>query len=88
MPDALDLRGPATHECVCGSNIWQLFVTFADDAIAMYDLNMTCAECGSLATAPYPEWRKDWENEQGYAYPLDRDLRVDSDGNIDDRSDC
>lgn len=75
----VDLRGPATHECICGSNIWQLYVTFEDDQIAMYDLNMTCADCGSLATAPYPEWRKDWEREKGYKYPLDRDIRLDTD---------
>ena len=80
----VDLRGPATHECICGSNIWQLYVTFEDDAIAMYDLTMTCAECGSIATAPYPEWRKDWEREKGYKYPLDGDLRLDGGADHDD----
>lgn len=79
----VDLRGPATHECICGSNLWNITVAFEDDEIVWYYLEMTCAMCGSLATAPYPGWREDWEREKGYKYPLDRDLRVDDGGDSD-----
>jgi hypothetical protein len=54
MDNAMDLRGTPTHECVCGSAIWNLQVTFEDYEIGTYFLEMQCAECGSLATAPTP----------------------------------
>lgn len=51
---AMDLRGTPTHVCPCGCNIWNLKVIFNDNQIATYFLDMECAQCGSLATAPTP----------------------------------
>lgn len=52
--NAMDLRGTPTHVCPCGCNIWNLKVIFNDSQIATYFLDMECAQCGSLATAPTP----------------------------------
>jgi len=52
--NAIDLRGTPTHICVCGCNIWNLKVMFNDGLISQYFLDMECANCGSLATAPTP----------------------------------
>jgi len=54
---AMDLRGEPTHVCVCGSYIWNLKVIFVEGEIYQYFLDMECAQCGSLATAPTPEDR-------------------------------
>lgn len=51
---AMDLRGAPTHVCVCGCNIFNVKVIFDDYEIATYFLDMECAQCGSLATAPTP----------------------------------
>lgn len=51
---AMDLRGTPTHVCPCGCNIWNLKVIFDENEIATYFLDMECAQCGSLATAPTP----------------------------------
>ena len=52
---AMDIRGKATTVCPCGSQIWNLKTIFGDDGeIDMYFLDMECAECGTLATAPTP----------------------------------
>jgi hypothetical protein len=60
----VDLRGAPTHECVCGSNLWNVKVIFEDYQIAMYFLDMECAICGSWATAPTevdsPDYRPDF----------------------------
>jgi len=50
----MDLRGTPTHTCVCGGEVFYLKVTFKDSEIAQYLLDMQCANCGSLATAPTP----------------------------------
>lgn len=50
--NAMDLRGTPTHSCICGSNIWNVRVIFEDFEIGQYFLDMECAACGSLATAP------------------------------------
>jgi hypothetical protein len=52
--NAMDLRGTPTHACVCGCNVFNLKVMFEDGQIAQYFLDMECASCGSLATAPTP----------------------------------
>lgn len=52
--NAMDLRGTPTHVCPCGCNIWNVKVVFEDFQIATYFLDMECAQCGSLATAPTP----------------------------------
>jgi hypothetical protein len=51
---AMDLRGVPTHVCPCGCDIWNLKVVFDDFEISSYFLDMECASCGSLATAPTP----------------------------------
>lgn len=52
--NSMDLRGTPTHVCVCGCNIWMLKVMFNENQISQYFLDMECANCGSLATAPTP----------------------------------
>jgi hypothetical protein len=52
--NAMDLRGTPTHVCVCGCNVFNLKVIFDDFQIMQYFLDMECANCGSLATAPTP----------------------------------
>lgn len=52
--NAMDLRGTPTHVCPCGCNIFNLKVIFYQNEIATYFLDMECAQCGSLATAPTP----------------------------------
>lgn len=51
---AMDLRGTPTHVCPCGCNIFNVKVIFDNFEIATYFLDMECANCGSLATAPTP----------------------------------
>lgn len=51
---AMDLRGTPTHVCVCGCSVWNLKVMFEGNQISQYFLDMECAQCGSLATAPTP----------------------------------
>lgn len=52
--NSMDLRGTPTHVCVCGNEIFNLKVVFENFEIATYFLDMECAKCGSLATAPTP----------------------------------
>jgi hypothetical protein len=52
--NAMDLRGTPTHVCPCGCNVFNLKVIFSQNEIATYFLDMECAQCGSLATAPTP----------------------------------
>lgn len=59
---AMDLRGTPTHVCACGCNIFNLKVIFQDYEIATYFLDMECANCGSLATAPTPVDREGLDN--------------------------
>jgi len=57
VPDydnAVDMRGTPTHVCICGCDIWNLKASFEDYQISTYFLDMECANCGSLATAPTP----------------------------------
>lgn len=51
---AMDIRGVPTHACPCGCIIWNLKVVFESCEIATYFLDMECANCGTLATAPTP----------------------------------
>ena len=53
---AMDIRGEPTTVCPCGSDIWNLKVIWDDDGeIGMYFVDMECADCGTLATAPIPK---------------------------------
>lgn len=56
---AMDLRGTPTHVCVCGCNQFMVRAVFQDYEIATYFLDMICANCGSLATAPTPVDREE-----------------------------
>ena len=51
---SMDVRGVPTHICPCGCEIWNLKVLFDNCEIATYLLDMECANCGTLATAPTP----------------------------------
>jgi hypothetical protein len=48
----MDLRGEPSHICICGSRLWNVQAMFEDYEISMYLLDMECANCGSMATAP------------------------------------
>jgi hypothetical protein len=61
-PEGMDLRGTPTHACICGSVVWNIKAVFDNYEIATYFLDMECAECGSLATAPTPLDREGLEN--------------------------
>lgn len=53
---AMDIRGEPTTICPCGSFVWHLKATFAEDgSIGMYFRDMECAVCGTQATAPIEE---------------------------------
>jgi hypothetical protein len=52
--DSMDLRGTPTHECICGSKVFNVPVLFENYEIATYFLDMQCIECGSIYTAPTP----------------------------------
>jgi hypothetical protein len=53
---AMDIRGEPTSICICGSFVWHLKVSFAEDGtIGMYFRDMECADCGTQATAPIEE---------------------------------
>lgn len=60
---AMDLRGTPTHVCPCGSEVWNLKVIFDNFEIGTYFLDMECANCGSLATAPTPVDRQGTERD-------------------------
>jgi hypothetical protein len=61
----MDLRGEPSHICICGSRLWNLQAMFEDYEVSFYLLEMECADCGSLATAPTlvdsPGYRKELE---------------------------
>lgn len=59
--ESMDLRGTPTHECICGSKVFNLPVAFEDFEIATYFLEMQCVECGSIYTAPTPLDRETME---------------------------
>ena len=59
--DSMDLRGTPTHECICGSKVFNLPVAFENYEIATYYLDMQCVECGSIYTAPTPLDREKME---------------------------
>lgn len=55
--NSMDIRGNPTTVCPCGSVVWNIKAIFSSDdgAIEMYFMDMECAQCGTLATAPTPE---------------------------------
>lgn len=54
-PDTgLDLSDTIVHVCPCGSNLWQVVVSFDNYEIATYSTDMQCLECGTRAKAPTP----------------------------------
>ena len=54
---ATDVRGIPTTVCPCGCEVWHLKVKFDHETgeVAMYFMDMECASCGTVATAPTPE---------------------------------
>jgi hypothetical protein len=50
----MDLRGEPIHVCPCGSKLWNLQAMFENYEISLYFTEMSCALCGTLATAPTP----------------------------------
>lgn len=48
----MDFSDTILHICVCGSNLWNIVVSFEDYEIATYSLDMECLECGTRAKAP------------------------------------
>lgn len=48
----IDLQGTPTHICTCGSKVWNIKAMFENGAIALYFLDMKCAECGAMANQP------------------------------------
>ena len=59
---SIDLSGIIIHECICGSDMWRVIVTFQDYEIASYMLDMECFHCGTRATAPTPIDHPDYED--------------------------
>lgn len=55
--EAMDIRGIPTSICPCGSLVWDLKAMFDSETgnISMYFMDMTCSQCGTIATAPTPE---------------------------------
>ena len=53
MMDLRDKERPL-HICVCGSMLWNVQAMFEEGEISLYMLDMECALCGTLATAPTP----------------------------------
>lgn len=53
---SMDLRDKERplHICICGSMLWNVQAMFEEGEISLYMLDMECALCGSLATAPTP----------------------------------
>jgi hypothetical protein len=51
MMDLRDKERPL-HVCICGSMLWKVQAMFEDGEISLYMLDMECALCGNLATAP------------------------------------
>lgn len=58
---SMDIRGVPTHICPCGCEVFNLKVIFEDFEVATYFLDMECANCGTLATAPTPIDRNESE---------------------------
>lgn len=58
---SFDLSGIIMHECICGSDMWKLIVSFKDYEIASYMLDMECINCGTRAKAPTPIDHPDYE---------------------------
>lgn len=52
----LDLRDKDNplEVCSCGSLLWKVQAMFEEGHISLYMLDMECALCGNLATAPTP----------------------------------
>lgn len=58
---AMDIRGTPTHVCPCGCNIFNIKAIFQNYEIATYFIDMECANCGTIATAPTPVDRENRE---------------------------
>jgi hypothetical protein len=61
-----DLSGIILHECLCGSDMWNVVVTFDDYEISSYMLDMECFHCGMRAKAPTPIDHPDYKESNEY----------------------
>lgn len=64
-PSGADLRslGPI-HVCTCGSQVFNVMVSFEDYEIVWYFLDATCVNCGNLVVVPCLVDRDKAEAEQ------------------------
>ena len=53
VSDGPDLRGfGPVHECLCGSNLFQIVAAFEDGQVCFYLTEGICWECGAKVTVP------------------------------------
>jgi hypothetical protein len=53
VADGPDLRGfGPVHECLCGSNLFQIVAAFEDGQVCFYLTEGICWECGAKVTVP------------------------------------
>jgi|APGre2960657404_1045060.scaffolds.fasta_scaffold00165_28 hypothetical protein len=54
---AIDLRDEDNpcSVCVCGADLWIVYAKFDEGGMSAYFLDIQCANCGSMATAPTPK---------------------------------
>lgn len=63
-PDFIDQRGMVTHNCFnCGSNIFNIQVTFDDYELGLMFPEGTCTGCDSIVTLPAPWDHPNWDEE-------------------------
>jgi len=56
LDHAIDLRDE-NNPCsvgICGSDLWIVYAKFDEGGMSAYFLDIQCANCGSMATAPTP----------------------------------
>jgi len=58
---SFDFSGIIMHECICGSDMWKIVVSFKEYEIASYMLDMECIHCGTRAKAPTPPDNPEYE---------------------------
>ena len=56
LSGAIDLRDEnnPSSVCVCGSDLWIVYAKFDEGGMVAYFIDIQCASCGSMATAPTP----------------------------------
>jgi hypothetical protein len=63
-PEFIDQKGMVTHTCFnCGSNIFNIQVTFDDYEMGLMWPEGTCTGCDSVITVPAPWDHPNWDEE-------------------------